>query len=101
MPARIVIVHDEPDFADPLTAALRLAGHDVATFMDSQVGWDALDAAERIELLITRVDFPPGKPHGVSLARMARYKRLGIRVMFTALRTGRANSDRPISGISA
>src|ERR1700679_2810459 len=28
MPARIVIIHDEQDFADSLTVALRLAGHD-------------------------------------------------------------------------
>jgi len=84
MPARIVIVHDEPDFADPLTAALKLAGHDVAMFMDPAVGWDALDAARRVELLITRINFSPGKPNGISLARMARYKRPSIRVVFTA-----------------
>jgi DNA-binding NtrC family response regulator len=75
MPDRIVIVHDEPDFVDSLTAALKSAGHDVATFMDPEVGWNALDEAKRVELLITRVNFPPGKPNGVSLARMARYKR--------------------------
>jgi DNA-binding response OmpR family regulator len=85
MPARIVIVHDEPDFAVPLTAALRSKGYDVATFMDPTAGLDALDEARRVELLITCVNFPPGKPNGVSLARMARYKRPGIRVMFTAL----------------
>jgi DNA-binding NtrC family response regulator len=85
MPARIVIVHDEPDFADPLTAALRLAGHDVVTFTDPTAGWDALDEARRVEVLVTRVDFSPGKPHGVSLARMARYKQPDIRIVFTAL----------------
>jgi DNA-binding NtrC family response regulator len=84
MPARIVIVHDEPDFADPLTAALKLAGHDVATFMDPTAGWDALDEGRRVEVLVTRVDFSPGKPTGISLARMARYKRPGIRVVFMA-----------------
>ena len=85
MPARIVIIHDDPDFADPLTAALTLAGHDVATFTDPMAGWDALDAAYRVEVLITRVTFAPGKPNGISLARMARSKRPGIRVLFTAL----------------
>ena len=85
MPARIVIVHDEPDFADSLTTALRSAGHDVATFTDPTAGLDALDEAHRVEVLITRVAFPPGKPNGVSLARMARYKRPGIRVVFAAL----------------
>jgi DNA-binding NtrC family response regulator len=79
MPVRIVIVHDEPDFVNPLTAALRLAGHDVATFMDPTAGLDALDEARRVEPLITRVNFPPGKPNGVSLARMAHYKRPSVR----------------------
>jgi DNA-binding NtrC family response regulator len=85
MPARIVIIHDEQDFADSLTVALRLAGHDVATFTDPTAGLDALDEARHVELLITRAYFPPGQPNGVSLARMARYKRPGIRVVFAAL----------------
>jgi DNA-binding NtrC family response regulator len=85
MPARIVIVHDEPDFADSLTAALRLAGYEVATFINPTDGWNALDEARRVELLITRVKFPPGNPNGISLARMARYKRPAIRIIFAAL----------------
>jgi DNA-binding NtrC family response regulator len=85
MPARIVIVHDEPIFVDPLTAAITSAGYDVAIFTDPNLGWSALDGAKRVELLITRVNFAPGKPNGVSLARMARYKQPGIRVMFVGL----------------
>jgi len=38
-----------------------------------------------VQLLITRVEFAPGKPHGVALARMARLKLPGIKVLFTAL----------------
>jgi hypothetical protein len=48
------------------------------------VALDALDAAQRIEVLVTRVQFPPGKPNGIALAGMARVKRPGIRVLFTA-----------------
>jgi len=44
---------------------------------------DALSAAERVDLLITRIGFPPGKPHGISLARMAKSRRPAIRVLFT------------------
>jgi DNA-binding NtrC family response regulator len=84
MPARVVVVHDEPGFAGQLTDALRLAGHDVAVFVDPMFALDALDAAERIEILITRIGFPPGKPNGIALARMARAKRPGVRVVFTA-----------------
>jgi hypothetical protein len=33
--------------------------------MDPTAGWNVLDEARRVELLITRVNFPPGKPNGV------------------------------------
>ena len=47
--------------------------------------WDAWIDARTAELVITRMEFAPGKPTGVSLARMARAKRPGIKVLFTAL----------------
>jgi hypothetical protein len=37
-----------------------------------------------VEVLITRVRFPPKKPNGIALALMARHKRPGIKVLFTA-----------------
>ena len=47
-------------------------------------GIDALEHAEHIELLIARVRFPSGTPNGAALARMARLKRPGIKVLFAA-----------------
>jgi DNA-binding NtrC family response regulator len=85
MPARIVIVHDKRGFAASLTVALRSAGHDVTAFTDTLAAWDALDEARRVEVLVTRVNFRPGKPSGISLARMARYKRPSIQAIFLGL----------------
>ena len=45
---------------------------------------DALEEAQPIQVLITRVLFPEGQPHGVALARMARLKHPGVRVLFVA-----------------
>ena len=59
MPARVVVVHDEPEFVDQLATALGLAGHQVATFPDPLTAWDALEAARRVEVLITRIVFSP------------------------------------------
>ena len=84
MPARIVVVHDEPEFADPLAAMLGAAGQDVAVFADPMAALHALDTAQTIEVLVTRVRFAPGQPNGFALARMARIKRPGIRVLFVA-----------------
>lgn len=44
----------------------------------------ALEGAETVELLITRVQFPVGTPHGIALVRMARQRRPGLKVIFTA-----------------
>jgi DNA-binding NtrC family response regulator len=84
MPARIVVVHDEPTFRDPLVASLKASGHDVAAFDDVTSAWNSLTAAERIEILVTRVDFGPGKPHGIALAHSARMRRPTIRVLIVA-----------------
>ena len=65
-------------------AALRGAGYDAIAIMDSMSGIDALEHAKHIELLITRVRFPSGTPNGAALARMARLKRPGIKVLFAA-----------------
>ena len=85
MPARIVIVHDVEEFTRNMVAALQSAGHDVAVFKDPMLAHDAIEAAQRIEVLITRVAFPPGRSNGVSLARMTRSKRPGVKVLFVAL----------------
>jgi DNA-binding NtrC family response regulator len=93
MPARIVVVHDDQEFRETVTAALEAAGHDVKAFSDSMSAIDALETAERIELLITRVVFPEGKPNGVSLARMARVKKRGVRVLFAARNENREHIE--------
>jgi DNA-binding NtrC family response regulator len=81
MPARIVVVHNNPTFREPLAASLKASGHAVASFADISVAWDALEAAEQMEILVTRVNFGPGKPHGVALARSARFRKPGVRVL--------------------
>jgi DNA-binding response OmpR family regulator len=93
MPARIVVVHDDPKFRQCAVAALQAAGYDVEAFPGSMEAINALDAAEGIDLLITRVMFPPGTPNGVSLARMARMKKPGIRVLFAARDENREHTE--------
>ena len=84
MPARIVVVHDDPTFREPLVASLQASGHEVASFVDTSAAWDALEAAQRIEILVTRINFGPGKPHGIALALSARLRRPGVRVLIVA-----------------
>ena len=85
MPAKIVVVHDEPEFIDEVVTAISRAGWDAVGFSDSMAAVHALDGEHKIELLITRVQFGPGKPHGISLALMAKSKLPKIDVLFTGL----------------
>ena len=44
---------------------------------------DALENGHSVELLVTCLDFQPGKPNGIALALMARTKCPGIKVLLT------------------
>jgi len=82
MPARVVVVLNEPVLAEEAVAALRAQGQDALALADPMTALEALEGAERIEVLVTCLDFAPGKPNGIALGRMARLKRPGIRVLF-------------------
>jgi hypothetical protein len=82
MPARVVVVLSEPGFADKAASALQAQGQDALPLADPMTALELLERAERLELLVTCLDFPPGKPNGIALGRMARLKRPGIRVLF-------------------
>jgi DNA-binding NtrC family response regulator len=82
--ARVVVVHNDPEFAAQVAATLTRAGHDVAVFADPMVALDALDTAQHVEVLVTQIRFAPAKPNGIALARMALIRRPWIKVLFTA-----------------
>ena len=84
MPARVILVHDDPDFVRLLAHAIRAAGVDVEVFSDPLGALDVLDAAQTVDLLITCVQFPEGKPNGIALARMARLRHHKIKILFVA-----------------
>ena len=82
MPAPLVLVHHDQCFLDAACAALKASGFAVACFSNSLTALNALEAARTINLLITGIDFDPGQPNGVSLARVVRQKRPTMRTMF-------------------
>jgi len=84
MPSRIVVVHDDSLILKALTAALRGEGHDVSAFDDPILAWDVLRASWNVELLITRIQFAPSKPHGIALAHCARMASRDVKVLFVA-----------------
>ncbi len=93
MPASVVVVHDDPAFLEASSAALQGAGHEVASFTDPMVALNAIEAARRVEVLVTRVIFPEGKPNGVSLALVGQTKRPGLKVLFVADRKFKRHTE--------
>jgi DNA-binding NtrC family response regulator len=83
MPGRAVVVHDGPDFAEQTATTLREVGFDAASFSDPMAALDALENANSVELLVTCLEFGPGKPNGIALALMTRTRRPGIKVLLT------------------
>jgi hypothetical protein len=79
MPARIVVVHDDPEFTAALVEKL---GPDVAWFTDPVRALIALESVRTIAFLITRLQFTDSQPVGLSLARLAKAGRPDVRVMF-------------------
>jgi DNA-binding NtrC family response regulator len=82
MPAAVVVVHQQPDTRQMLVSAVRAAGYEVTSFADPLSALDAIETGSRVRVLVTRLDFGPGKLNGIALARMLRHKGLGVRVVF-------------------
>ena len=66
MPARIVVVHDGPCL-ERMISGLSQRGHDVRGYSDPLAALSALEDARRVEVLLTRLHFGPGKSNGVAL----------------------------------
>jgi CheY-like chemotaxis protein len=82
MPARIVVVLDDPGFADRIASVLKGASYDAVAVVDPQVAIDALRHTAHIELLITCPEFAPGQPTGISVVRTARMERPYVKALF-------------------
>lgn len=84
MPAQIVVVHDDAPFQVAVVLALKAEGYSVMAYEDALAAMTALEAANRIELLITRFRFADGRSNGRALALMAKSRKPGLKVIFTA-----------------
>ncbi|MGH6990071.1 MAG: hypothetical protein ACREFD_14135 [Stellaceae bacterium] len=93
MPARIVVVHDDPDFVETVRTSLQLENYDVIAFTDTLAALKALEAARLTDILITGTRFPAGTPNGVSLALMARYKRPNVKILVAAAPEHQEHAD--------
>jgi DNA-binding NtrC family response regulator len=77
----ILLVEDDAVLRHALDRTLTEAGYFIVAAEDTMAALDAI-AAHRIDLLVTDIVMPQGKPHGLALARMARMRRPDFPVIF-------------------
>jgi CheY-like chemotaxis protein len=77
----ILIVDDNPEFADSCGRVLRAAGYFVVTAPDHRIALEALESKQRIDLMLTDLVMPD-RVNGMALARMARLRRPGIGILY-------------------
>jgi uncharacterized protein YigA (DUF484 family) len=82
MPARVVVVLDDLDFANQAVEELAAQKCEAIALPSPLAALDALERAARVEVLITCTAHAEGQPNGVSLALMARSKRRDVEVIF-------------------
>ena len=79
--AAILVVDDDEAFCYVAAKVLRQAGYRVSVAPDHRLALEILDSAEPIDLLITDIVMP-GHVNGFALARMARMRRLDLKVLY-------------------
>jgi hypothetical protein len=82
MPAQVVVVLDDLDFAAQAVGGLAAQNYEAIALPDPLAALDALESPVRVEVLITCTIHAEGQPNGVSLALMARSKRPDVKIIF-------------------
>ena len=84
MPARIVVVHDDPEFIERTVTALVSAGHDVRAFSSSMSAIEALETAQRHQRQRDAVRLALRKDDPCHEHLYSKVKKPGVKVLFAA-----------------
>jgi DNA-binding NtrC family response regulator len=89
----LVVVHDDATLRAAMIAGLVAAGHGVDGFADPMLAWGTCHAGPDMGVLITGVNFPPGRSNGVALARMTVSENSATQVLFVTAPEFAAHTD--------
>jgi CheY-like chemotaxis protein len=81
IPAHILLVDDDEGFRYAAATALRNAGFEVTSVPDYRGALETLEGNSPLDLLVTDVVMPD-RINGFALARMARLRRLNLKVLY-------------------
>jgi CheY-like chemotaxis protein len=77
----VLRLDDDETFLYTTTKILERAGFTVSPAPDVNVALEVLDSGVPIDLMVTDIYFP-SRVHGFALARMARMRRLDLKVLY-------------------
>ncbi len=83
MTATIMVVEDVAEIRELVAASLAVEGFDVLCAQDADDALRQLEAHPEVDLLFTDIVMP-GDLHGYDLAREARLRRPGIKLLYTS-----------------
>jgi DNA-binding response OmpR family regulator len=95
---RILIVENDEGLAHALARNFEAAGYEVVLTTSTMAALAVLDSARELDLVLADIMMPNGQPNGFALGRMARIKRLGIKVMFMTAYGDLGIDDRSLPG---
>jgi two-component system cell cycle response regulator CpdR len=78
----ILVVEDDDSFRRLVTRMLERAGYRVTAAADFDAAIQVIDGPEPIDLLLTDIGMPEGTPHGVSISRVAEFRRTGLKILY-------------------
>jgi DNA-binding response OmpR family regulator len=94
----ILLVEDDELLRFSCENRLGDAGYKVIAVPDTMTALRALDEGGRIDLALVDVMMPPGQPHGLSFAKLAKVKRADLPVIFMTGRDALLNDQPNLPG---
>jgi len=79
--SHILLVDDDEAFGYASARGLRAAGYEVSLAPDHRLALQILESSRPLDLMITDIVMP-GHVNGFALARMARMRRLALKVLY-------------------
>jgi CheY-like chemotaxis protein len=77
----ILVVEDDELLRYAIAKQVEAAGYESIAVHSTMAALNVLDSPRKIDLLLADIVMPKGQPNGLSLGRMARMKRLDLKIM--------------------
>ena len=78
----ILVVEDDDGYRRLVSRMLTKVGYRVTAAEDFATAIKVIDSPEPIDLLLTDIGMPAGTPHGLSIGKVAEFRRQGLKVLY-------------------